>query len=200
MAKKKSKRTPGKKVIRKSSVRKPAKKSGAPASGGGPSGNAEVRRAVELFRWCHAMTGQLAAGFGEHQMLSQPSPSDNHLLWQIGHMATGYSWFASMLDGKPVTLGEMYDKLFGSGSRPTSDASMYPAHAEIRRIHDEQCERFIRAASKLSDAEGLKPTVTDSGGFAKNKLDVIYKCAWHEGWHQGQISSLRRALGLPGIM
>ena len=84
MAKKKSKRTPGKKVIRKSSVRKPSKKSGASAGGGGSGSNAEVQRAVELFKWCHTMSGQLAAGFGEHQMLSQPSPSDNHLLWQIG--------------------------------------------------------------------------------------------------------------------
>ena len=199
MAKKKSKRTPGKKVIRKSHPKR-GKKRGAAGSASAPRGNAEVMRAVELFKWVHEMTGKLCAGFSESQMLTQPSPSDNHLLWQIGHMATGYAYFASMLDGKPSTLGEMYDKLFGWGSKPSSDTSTYPAHAEIRRIHDEQYTRILRAASALSDADGLSAPATDSGGFAKNKLDVVSKCIWHEGWHQGQISGLRRALGLPGVM
>jgi hypothetical protein len=197
MAKKKSKRTPGKKVVRKTAVKKKGRKSGTPTSGGG---RGEVARAIELFKWVHDMTGRLCAGFGEHQMHAQPSPTDNHLVWQIGHLATGYSWFASMLDGKPVPLGEPFDKLFGYGSKPMNDPSAYPSHAEVRRVHDEQFERILKAAGRMTDADGLGPTVTDSNGFAKNKLDVLYKCIWHEGWHQGQISSLRRAYGLPGAM
>jgi uncharacterized damage-inducible protein DinB len=197
MAKKKSKRTPGKKVIRKSHVKKGTKK----GSGGGTAGGAaEVARAIELLGWVHDMTGKLCAGFGEHQMLSQPSASDNHLIWQIGHMATAYGWFGSMLDGKPATLGERFDKLFGAGSKPVGDSSVYPDHAEIRRVHDEQFQRVLKAAARMSDADGLRPTAADSGGFVKNKLDVLHKCVWHEGWHQGQISSLRRALGLPSVM
>lgn len=198
MAKKKTKRTPGKKVIRKSSVRKAVKK--PTSSGGAPRGNAEVKRAVELMEWVHTITGKLCAGFAEDQVLAQPTSTENHLMWQIGHMATGYAWFASMLDGKPATLGEMYDKLFGYGSKPTGDASMYPAQAEVRRIHDEQYQRLLRVVKAMSDADGLKPTVTNSGGFAKNRLDCFYKCIWHEGWHQGQLSALRRVLGLPGVM
>jgi uncharacterized damage-inducible protein DinB len=196
MAKKKAKRTPGKKVIRKSHPKK-VKKAGSAAA---PRGNAEVTRSIELFKWVHEMTGKLCAGFSEQQMLAQTCPSDNHLLWHIGHMATGYAFFAAMLDGKPSTLGEMYDKLFGWGSKPSGDYKTYPAHAEVRRIHDEQFNRMLRAAAAMSDADALGPTATDSGGFAKNKLDALQKCIWHEGWHQGQISSLRRALGLPGVM
>ena len=67
-------------------------------------------------------------------------------------------------------------------------------------MHDEQFERVLKAASRMSDSEGHGPTASDSGGFAASKLDAIYKCIWHEGWHQGQISSLRRALGLPTVM
>jgi len=80
----------------------------------------------------------------------------------------------------------MYDKLFGYGSKPTSDASMYPAHAEVRRIHDEQHDRFVKVVSRLSDADGLLPPVTDSNGFAKNRLDLVYKCIWHEGGTRGR--------------
>ena len=197
MAKKKGKRTPGKKVIRKTGGKKPARKGTTTASAGG---RAEVTRAIELFKWVHEMTGKLCAGFSDHQMLSQPSATDNHLVWQLGHMATTYGWFASMLDGKPAAIGEPYDKLFAFGSKPTGDAGAYPAHAEVRRVHDEQYDRLLRAAGRLNDADALGPTTSDSGGFLKNKLDVLHKSIWHEGWHQGQISSIRRALGLPGVM
>ena len=197
MAKKKTKRTPGKKVVRKTPVKKTGRKSGSPTA---RTGRAEVTRAIELFKWTHDMTGKLCAGFGEHQMHAQPSPTDNHLIWQIGHLATGYGWFASLLDGKSPSIGEPFDKLFGYGSKPTNNPAAYPSHAEVRRVHDEQYERILKAASKLTDADGLGPTVTDSNGFAKNKLDVLYKCIWHEGWHHGQISSLRRAFALPGVM
>lgn len=196
MAKKKSKRTPGKKVVRKSPLKKAGRKSGAPTSGAGPG---EVARAIELFKWAHDMTGKLCAGFSEHQMHAQPSPTDNHLIWQIGHLATGYGWFASLLDGKSPAIGEPYDKLFGFGSKPTDSPAAYPSHADVRRVHDEQFNRFVKAAARLTDAEGLTPAI-NSNGFAKNKLDVIYKCVWHEGWHHGQISALRRAFGLPGVM
>ena len=118
MAKKKSKRTPGKKVIRKTHAKKSSKKAGGGSGGGGA---AEVARAVATLRWAHGMTGKLCAGFGEHQMLTQTCPTDNHLVWQIGHMATAYGWFGSLLDGKPASLGEPFDKLFGFGSKPAGD-------------------------------------------------------------------------------
>jgi uncharacterized damage-inducible protein DinB len=197
MAKKKNKRTPGKKVVRKSQSKKTAKKSGS-ASAAHAAG--EVARGVALLRWVHDMTGKLCAGFSEPQMLAQPAATDNHLLWQLGHMASSYAWFAKLLDGKPATLGETYDKLFGSGSKPLADRAMYPAHAEIRRVHDEQYNRLVMAAAKMTDEDGLGPTAADAHGFATSKLDALYKCIWHEGWHQGQISSLRRSLGFPTVM
>ena len=52
----------------------------------------------------------------------------------------------------------------------------------------------------LRPADMLKATVTDSHGFAKTRMDVLIRAAWHEGWHSGQLGSLRRALGLPTIM
>jgi len=196
MAKKKTKRTPGKKVIRRSHAKKAVRRGGA----GGARGNAEVTRAVDLLKWVHQMSGSLMAGFADDQLTAQPFRTDNHLLWQMGHMAMTYAWFASMLDGKPVGMDERYSKLFGTGSRPTADASAYPSFEELRHAYADQFDRFTRAASRMSDADGLGAPMAESGGFVKNKLDAVYKCIWHEGWHQGQISGLRRAFGLPSVM
>ncbi|MGE3108622.1 MAG: DinB family protein [Phycisphaerales bacterium] len=185
-----SKKLQKKKVVAKKKAAKPAKSPGAPAG--------EAQRAVALFEWAHAMTSKLISGFQGHQLTYQGTPTENHLLWQIGHMATGYAWFASMLDGSPASLGEPFDRLFGYQSKPVGDASAYPPIGEVQRVHDEQYARFLRAAKQAKDADAAGSL--DAGGFAKSKVDLILKAAWHEGWHQGQISSLRRALGLPGAM
>lgn len=186
-----------KKLTKKKTVKKPVKAS-KPAKSASSSPAGEALRAVELFEWAHAMTAKLAAGFPDDKLTFQGNPAENHLLWQIGHMATGYSWFASVLDGGPASVGEAFDKLFGYQSRPNPDASAYPPLAEVQRIHDAQYTRFLTAAKKLKDADVNSPL--EIGGFAKNKIDLVNKATWHEGWHQGQISSLRRALALPSMM
>lgn len=175
-----------------------AAKSAVRSAPSAPAG--EARRAIELLDWSHQMTRKLCGGFPDDKLTFQPSPTDNHLLWQIGHLATAYAWFASMLDGGAVSLGESFDKSFGYASKPVPDASAYPALPEVQRIHDEQYTRLFTAVSKVKDADVTRATVTDSGGFIKNRVDLIGKAIWHEGWHQGQISSLRRALALPSAM
>lgn len=202
MAKKKRtppKRLPGKRIRKKS----PAKKSSGGSGGKSASASGqrtEIARAIALLAWCHEYTGKLCAGFPEDKLTAQPSPTDNHLLWQIGHLATGYAWFASMLDGKSSSVGEPFDKLFGWGSTPTSNIGAYPDHAMVRKVHDDQYQRLVKAAEALDDDAATAPLPKEAGDFATSKLDVVQKCIWHEGWHQGQISSLRRALGLPKAM
>jgi len=42
----------------------------------------------------------------------------------------------------------------------------------------------------------MQSTKEASGGFFDDILDGLKITAWHEGWHAGQLSSLRRAIGL----
>lgn len=201
MAKKKrtpSKRLPGKRIRKKSSAKKSSGSAKSATSAAGQ--RTEIARAIALLAWCHEFTGKLCAGFPEEKLTAQPVATDNHLLWQIGHLATGYAWFASMLDGKSSALGEPFDKLFGWGSTPIADLAAYPDHAMVRKVHDDQYQRLVKAAEQLDDKAATAPLPKEAGDFASSKLDVLQKCIWHEGWHQGQISSLRRALGLPKAM
>ncbi len=209
MAKKKRtppKRLPGKRIRKKSPPKKASGKGAA--SGSREAGSAEARsgsrneiaRAIALLVWTHEMTGKLCAGVPEHQLTAQATPADNHILWQIGHLASSYAWFASMLDGKSAKLGETFDTLFGFGSKPVADPGAYPDHAMVRKVHDDQFQRLVSAAQQLDDDQATAPLPKEAGTFATSKLDAIQKCIWHEGWHQGQMSALRRALGLPNAM
>ena len=168
-----------------------------PGTSAAPAG-ASATHALEMLRWTHALTHKLADGFAPEQALYQGTPTENHLLWTFGHLATAYSWFASLIDGKTAAIPESYSTLFYT-NKPTGDASAYPALAEVR----EQCEkayaRLTDAIAHLSPADALKPPAAEAYGFATNRLDAAYKAIWHEGWHQGQLSTLRRALGMKGV-
>ncbi|MCC6320456.1 MAG: DinB family protein [Phycisphaerales bacterium] len=192
-------------------ARRPAARSAKkkPASAGrsrpkaksAPSSPAAVKQtAAALLKWVHGTTDALIAGIPADRATYQPSPRDNHLLWTIGHLATAYSWFASLIDGKMAALPESYDKLFGYKSAPVADAGVYPLLAEVKKHYDAAYGRLYEAVAALKPADLYKPPAAESHGFASSRLDVIHKTIWHDGWHSGQLSSIRRALGLPPMM
>lgn len=197
MAKKKRRknRTPGKKVLKKTGKGTPK-----PAARLAPASTGELARALDLLRWTHATTVAMLDSFPEGRLTFGSFPGENHALWTMGHLITGYAWWTGMLGGTPAPYPESYNPVFGYKSTPSPDPSRYPHPAEVRRHLDAAWDAVMRAAVSLSEADGLKPPATESGGFAKTRLEAIYKLVWHEGWHQGQLSTLRRALGLPPVL
>lgn len=157
-------------------------------------------RAVSVLRYARSLTDKLVEGFAEHQVCYQPAMTDNHLIWTLGHVALTNQWFAGLLDGRPNTLPDSYGELFGYKSKPNPDVSVYPPLEEVRRAYDATYARLIRAADAMTEADMEAPPAGDSYGFVKDKGEVLEKAVWHEGWHSGQLSSLRRALALPPVM
>ncbi|MBL8876457.1 MAG: DinB family protein [Phycisphaerae bacterium] len=155
--------------------------------------------ALRSLAFAHAITEKAIAGFPESKLTHQPSPTDNHLLWTIGHLTTTYAWFKSCFDGAMFPLPDSYNDLFGMGSKPKSDHAAYPGIVELKRHFESSYEAFIAAAKKLSDADLAQPPATETGGFCNDKLDALERAAWHEGWHCGQLCSVRKHLNLPGV-
>ena len=83
--------------------------------------------------------------------------------------------------------------------KPNSDPKFYPPLAEVRKHSDAAYENFLRTFEALPDSAMTEPCVGETYGFARDRLDTVEKAIWHEGWHGGQLSTLRRALGLKPI-
>lgn len=158
------------------------------------------QRIVTLLKFTRQMTNDLLKSIPEDQLTFQASKTDNHPLWTMGHLATSYQWFANLTDGKAGTLPESYDKIFGYKSEPKAGSNNYPPLAEVRRHFEETFQRFLSAIDATSDADLSAAPKGETHGFARDRLDLAEKAAWHEGWHAGQISSSRRAMGLPPLM
>lgn len=82
-------------------------------------------------------------------------------------------------------------------SLPTSDASRYPSMAELRNAMDEQRSAFVKWLESLSAEQLAQPTAERWHAYAATQGDIAYFLAWHEGFHGGQLSTLRRAQQLP---
>lgn len=155
--------------------------------------------ALRSLAFAHALTQKAIADLPENKLTHQTSPTDNHPLWIVGHLATTYAWFKSTFDGAMHPLPDTYNALFGMGSKPNSDAKNYPSFAELKKYYEATYESFVAAAKKLTDVDLAKPPATETGGFCNDKLDSLERAAWHEGWHCGQLCGVRKSLNLPGV-
>lgn len=186
--------------VKRKSVAAPRAPKSSPKKTGTQAATSSMARAVEELRFARKMLTDLINAIPEDKLCAQCTPADNHALWTMGHMASSYRWFSGLIGAKPSDVPQEYDTLFGYKSTPGPDASAYPSAAEIRRHFTDSFETFVRAAEALTDAQAAAPCASDSMGFAKDKLQAVDRAAWHEGWHAGQLSALRRALGLPPLM
>ena len=66
----------------------------------------------------------------------------------------------------------------------------------LRRVYDQMHALLIEWLDRADDATLTTPLDDGGAGFAKSPAEAIGRMAWHEGWHAGQLSLLRRALGL----
>lgn len=157
------------------------------------------QRSLTTLKFARGLLSKGVADFPEDKRTFQLSPHDNHLIWTLGHLATTYNWFTGLVGGTPAKLPESFDKAFGHEVKPMSDPKAYPPLGEVKKQFEATFNVFIKAVEALPESEVTSACVGETHGFVRDRLDVIEKAAWHEGWHTGQISTLRRALGLKSM-
>jgi len=157
-------------------------------------------RAVSHLNWVHAVTVKMTQNWPVEKESHQSCGTDNHLVWTLGHLAISNDWFRGLLVAGPSEVPEAYQKLFGAGSKPIADRAAFPATAELRAAFDRTFASLAASAASLSDADASLATLTDTGGFCTDRADAIDKAIWHEGWHAGQLASLRKGLGLASVI
>jgi len=151
---------------------------------------------MQVLRFTRGATEALLKDFPESKYCEQPGPCVNHALWNLGHFASTDDYFAGKFGGTTSMLPPEWDKLFGMGSTPTSDASKYPSIAEVRKAMVTTRAAVEKWVSSLSAAQLSTATPEDWHAYAPTVGDLPPFLAWHEGYHQGQLSVLRRGLGL----
>jgi DinB superfamily len=153
--------------------------------------------AISLLEFTRWYSDALLKGIPDDKLTFQPSPTDNHVLWVMGHLAGTDAWLGGVV-GAPVEVPEHIQKFSGMGSKPSPTGN--PPAAEVKKAFVESRAALLNWLKNAPDAALATDLKEKTGGFATDVLDGMLKIAWHEGFHFGQVANIRKALGLPPSM
>lgn len=152
--------------------------------------------AIGLLEFTRSYSNSLLKDFPESKWTHQTCPTDNHVLWCMGHLAGTEAWLAGAL-GFDAKVPEAVGKAYGQGTEPKQSGN--PPAAEVRAAFEGSRAAFIAWLKSASDAQLATDLREKTGNFMTDPIDAAHKIAWHEGFHFGQVASIRKTLGLPRI-
>lgn len=132
----------------------------------------------------------------EDKYLHQPLPGGNHTMWIIGHLAATDDTFMSGLKPRESRLPGEWGALFGRGSKPHGDASVYPSISELKEQLTDLREELMAWFGSMSEEQLASPLSEDWAPFGVNYASLMGSLAYHEGLHSGQLTMVRRSLGI----
>ena len=131
------------------------------------------------------------------ELCTRPAGGGNHALWVLGHVASTDDVFAAIIGKRASVLDDSWESLFGMKSEPSDDPSVYPPLDEVKAAMDRSRQSLLSVYESLDEQQLLAPLPDELKQFAPNTGGVAFTIAWHEGFHAGQLSAVRRSLGLP---
>jgi hypothetical protein len=158
------------------------------------------QRAIRNLQFSRQVVTKLVEGWPAEKWTHQPTPGANHALWTLGHIALTDAWIGGVVGAGDVRTPEGFDQHFGYGSVPKPDPAGYPEPAEVRAAFERTRGALLAWAEGASDEALERSLKEQTHGFAYDALDGLLKLAWHEGWHAGQIATIRKSLGMPGVL
>lgn len=132
----------------------------------------------------------------DNKVCHQPIPGANHALWILGHLACTDEFFLNKVGGKPFNRFEKWNGIFFMKSTPTPNVSDYPPVSEVKQVLDENRQRLLQWVDSMKEADALLALPEDLKTFAPNRAALLSTMAWHEGLHAGQLTVIRKSLGI----
>jgi uncharacterized damage-inducible protein DinB len=154
---------------------------------------------LAAFDWTDKAVEDLFAGIPAEEFLHQPCPGANHALWTLGHLATVNQYFLNKLAGHDGALFEKYREMFFAKSQPKPDAASYPPVDVLRDYFKTSRAAFRGWVESLTDEQLAGPPPEGFQKFAPTLGTLLMRLLWHEGMHYGQLTVIRKSLGLAPV-
>ena len=145
---------------------------------------------------------KLADTIDAAEMCEQPASGMNHPAWILRHLSTYHPVIVDLLNGAEPT--DPVDAPFGKNSEALPDPSVY---GDWAAIVDEYRAGVKRVTDALDGAASMDPSLLMRKmpverwreRFPASGSILAYLMCFHEGFHTGQLSTWRRARGLPRL-
>ncbi len=132
------------------------------------------------------------ADLSEEEMVQQPSGVPNHAMWTLGHLVFSCQGIAAEL-GAEQWLPDDWESIFGYGSTPSTDLSLYPKKSEMLSHLADAASR-LRQTLLAADESVVRQSLPDRIVPAMGHL-LIQVVVGHTAYHVGQLAVWRRAIG-----
>lgn len=138
------------------------------------------------------------ADITEERMVAQHAGIANHAAWTLGHVAYACDLLGTVI-GLPRMLPAERDAMFGTGSKPVSDRSVYPSKdkltTELNAVAARLASRVEEIDDAVLDSPFPDPSLLDVFPTIRHGLTQVM--IGHTAFHIGQLSIWRKAIGSP---
>jgi len=141
-------------------------------------------------------------GVEDRQGKERLSDQVNHLQWIAGHLTNSRYNFAPMLG---LTATFPYKELYTDASKPPpnnraiDESIQYPSLSETLDYWNNFSAAFVEGVSKLSEEQLAKELPFGTPIGDKTLLGLLGFLVSHESYHVGQMSIIRKYLGLDAM-
>jgi uncharacterized damage-inducible protein DinB len=154
---------------------------------------------LTAYDWTQTQLQKVFDAIPQDQFLHQPFPGANHALWTMGHLATVDQFFLKSVAARDAALFDKYATIFFAKSTPSPNADAYPPPAAVREYYDSSRQAFRSWIESLDDQQLAAPLPAEQQRFAPSLAGMLFRLLWHEGMHYGQLTVLRKSLGLSPV-
>jgi hypothetical protein len=135
----------------------------------------------------------------EDQLCHQPFPGANHALWIMGHLASVDAFLLQACGGPSDPQLVPLQPLFFMKSQPSPNLSDYPPVTQIRVWFDLTRKTVLDWFRSQNEQDLSTPLPEGIREIAPDRLCLIARLAIHEAGHAGQLTMIRKSLGLPPV-
>ena len=137
----------------------------------------------------------------EAKMCQQPGGIVNHPAWTLPHLVTGSEFAAQLLGLEPLIAQDWFAK-YGRGSVPSTDPADNPSKSEALAALEKHHARVSGALDNVDPSMLERPTPNDDFRQIMPTIGdaLVFVLGAHEAVHVGQLTSWRKAMGLPPVM
>jgi hypothetical protein len=155
-----------------------------------------VTQSYQLYGITTAMIERALRDFSDEDAVRRGAGNSNCMLWLFGHLTVVRCALAGMLG---VNKEVPWRALFGRGSTG-ADFSQYPKLAEIQAVWQEITPQLFHLLEAAGEEQLAAPAPRDFPIPDKSMRGAILFLAYHESYHVGQMSSLRKCLGKDNLV
>ncbi|MGF2618346.1 DinB family protein [Rossellomorea vietnamensis] len=128
-----------------------------------------------------------------------PDGFKNSIRWNLGHIYLSQENLIHSFAGEKGQIPEGFPELFGFNTSPDSWEATPPSLPELRQLLSEQPKRLKDSFLGRLSEKGEKPFQMTKEIAFETLAEVVSFANWHEGLHQGAITSIKRVQGIENL-